>query len=181
MKFSAVLLAISILGLSSVSCAQSSFGLGLRVGTEMEVRLPDGPGKLDSDKALGGYVNYFWHEKLGLELGYTNLGSSSRSGILDAGFELDGNLYTFGLVGSVPIADQWRLLGGVGGFNLREDGTSITIAGARPFDNDDSGFYLDAGARFDFNPNIAARLSYQWFDFDQGGDGTPWLGAEVRF
>lgn len=181
MKIKCVLLAVAALSLSTLSFAESSFGLGLRGGTEMDGRLPDGPGALDSDNALGGYVNYFWHQNLGIELGYANLGSSSRSGILDAGFELDGDLYTVGLVGSFSISEQWHLLGGVGGFNLREDGVSISIAGIRPLDNDDSGFYLEAGTRFDFNESFAARLSYQWFDFDQQSDGTPWLGAEVRF
>lgn len=181
MKFKVILLAISALALSNMSLAQSGFGLGLRGGTELDGRLPKGPGVLDSDNALGGYVNYFWHQNLGIELAYANLGSSSRSGILDAGFDLDGDLYTFGLVASFPIAERWQLLGGIGGFNLREDGTSVSIAGIRPFDNDDSGFYLEAGSRFDFNESLSARLSYQWFDFDRESDGTPWLGAEVRF
>lgn len=181
MKPTIVLLAFAAIALSSATYADSGFGLGLRAGTELEGRLPKGPGALDSDNALGGYVNYFWHDNFGLELGYTNLGDSSRSGILDAGFNLDGDLYSFGLIGSFPVTDQWRLLGGVGGFELREDGSSITIAGVRPLDNDDSGFYLEAGTRYDFNQNIGARFSYQWFDFDQSSDGTPWLGAEVRF
>lgn len=176
-----ILLALGLLSLSSISFAQTGFGFGLRFGDTMSARLPAGPGALDSKSAFGGYGNYFWNENFGLELGYTDLGTSERSGIADAGFDLDGELYTLGVIASVPLQERFSVFGGLGAFNLREDGTSITIAGPRKFDNNDSGFYAEVGGHVSFNDQFGARLSYQWFNFENGNDGTPWLGLEVRF
>ena len=73
------------------------------------------------------------------------------------------------------------MLSGVGAFDLNEDGTGFGVAGPYPINNDDSGAYVEVGARYRFDGPIALRASYQWFDFDAGGDGTPWVGIEVGF
>lgn len=176
-----ILLVLGLLSLSSISLAQTGFAFGLRAGDTMPARLPAGPGALDSKSAFGGYGNYFWNENFGLEVGYTDLGASQRSGIADAGFDLDGALYTAGLIASAPLRERFSAFGGLGAFNLREDGTSITIAGPRKFDNNDSGFYAEIGGHVAFNEQFGARLSYQWFNFENGNDGTPWLGLDVQF
>lgn len=172
---------VAILSLPSISFAQSGFGFGVRVGDTMDARLPDGPDAIESRRAFGGYGNYFWNETFGVEFGYSDLGTSQRSGAADAGFRLKGALYTLGLTASAPLQDRFSVFGGLGAFNLREDGTSITIGGLHSLDNNDSGFYAELGGHVNFNEQIGARLSYQWFNFENGSDGTPWLGLDVRF
>ncbi len=177
----AIALAFGLLSLSSIGFAQAGFSFGLRVGDTMPARLPASPGALDAKSAFGAYGNYCWSDTFGVEFSYSDLGTSQRSGVPDAGFQLDGALYTLGLTASAPVRGQLRVFGGVGAFNLREDGTVMTIIGPRQFDNSDSGFYAEAGGRYAFNEQFGARLSYQWFNFDNGNDGTPWLGLDVRF
>lgn len=164
-----------------VIAAETPFYLGLRVGSAMEERLPQEPGNLDTDTPLGGYVGYNFTDFVGVEVAYTDLGKSTRSAIADAGFDLDGSLWTIGATGNVPINEQFSAFGGAGYFELSEDGTAISIAGPRRINLDDSGFYVEAGGRYHFNDQFAARLSYQWFDFDRDSDGTPWFGLEVGF
>jgi opacity protein-like surface antigen len=176
-----IFFALGLLSFSSASFAQTGFSFGLRVGDTMESRLPGGPGAVDSKRAFGGYGNYFWDDHFGVEFGYSDLGTSNRSGAADAGFRLSGALYTLGLLGRASLQDQFSIFGGLGAFNLREDGTSITLIGPRNLDNNDSGFYAEFGGQYAFNDKIGARLSYQWFNFENGSDGTPWLGLEVRF
>lgn len=176
-----ILLALGLLSLSSLSFAQTGFGFGLRAGDTMPARLPAGPGALDSKSAFGGYGNYFWNENFGVEFGYSDLGTSQRSGVADAGFRLDGALYTLGLIARTQVRERFSVFGGLGAFNLSEDGTSNTIAGPRKLDNNDSGFYAELGGHVAFNDQFGARLSYQWFNFENGNDGTPWLGLEMRF
>ena len=176
-----IVLALGLLSLSAITFAQNGFDYGLRFGDTMSARLPDSPGALDTKSAFGAYARYSWNETFGVEFGYSDLGTSVRTGVPDAGFRLDGALYTLGVTASVPVQGQLSLFGGLGAFNLREDGTSNTIIGPRQLDNNDSGFYLEAGGRYAFNEQFGARLSYQWFDFERGNDGTPWLGLDVRF
>ncbi len=176
-----ILLALGLLSLSSISFAQEGFGFGLRVGDTMNARLPNDAGALDSKRAFGAYGNYSWNDTFGVEFSYSDLGASRRSGVADAGFQLNGALYTLGVTASAPLQGQISVFGGLGAFNLREDGTSNTIVGPRQLDNNDSGFYVEAGAHYAFNERFGARLSYQWFNFEHGNDGTPWLGLDVRF
>ena len=161
--------------------AEAPFYLGLRVGSAMENRLPQEPGNPDSETPFSGYVGYHFTDFFALEVSYTDLGNSTRSAIVDAGFDLDGSLWTIGATGNLPINEHFSAFGGGGFFDLNEDGTAISLGGPRQLNADDRGFYVEAGGRYRFTEQFAARLSYQWFDFDRDGDGTPWFGLEVGF
>lgn len=167
---------------SSFAAGGHPWYFGLRVGDDLDKRLPAGPGALDTENVFGGYGGYHFNDWFGVEVSVSDLGRSERSGVLDAGFSLEGNLYTAG--GTVRTAlgdDRFSVFGGLGGFRVEEDGRAITIAGSPRLDNSESGFYVEAGGTWQATELVGLRLSYQWFDFDRDSDGTPWLGAQVAF
>ena len=154
--------------------------IGARVGAAPEDRF-DFHGNLNSDTPYGIYGGWMFSPSFGVEVSYTDLGTSEVVGIADGGFRVDGDLATLGLIYDYAVNDQCSLLAGVGVFDLSEDGEAFTIAGPRPLNLDDNGAYVEVGARFALTPAFAIRTSYQWFDFDANSDGIPSLGAEFSF
>lgn len=184
MRLISGLLAVAVLLGCNMALAASKLPwyFGLRFGDDMDKRLPtSGGGALDSERPLGATFGYNFREHFAVEGSISDLGRSELTGIADGGFALEGNVFTVGIVAQTDVADRFSVFGGIGGFRLQEDGTANTIAGSRRFDIDQSGFYVEGGARFKLNDIVHIRGSYQWFDFDQDSDGTPWLGAEVSF
>lgn len=170
-----------LLAFAATAPAQDqSFYAGLDVGGKLDGRFDDF-GKLDSDTPFGGHFGWQFHEILSLEAGLINVGETARSAATDAGFELDGTLYQLGVVGRIPVAERWELLGGVGAYRLDEDGTTSTLIGVRPFDNSDSGYFVEAGARFRLNDAWALRAGYRWYDFDPNSEGHATGGVELAW
>jgi OmpA-OmpF porin, OOP family len=155
--------------------------LGLRAGTDLDNRFDDLGGNINTDTPYGGYVGWRINDLFAVEFAASDLGQSKRSNIADGGLDVDGALYQLGLVASLPVSEQFEVLGGVGGFRLNEDGKSSTIAGSTNVDLGDSGVYLEVGARYRFNPQWSVRTSYAWYDFESGSDGNFWGGVQLDF
>jgi len=155
--------------------------LGVRGGSAMEDRYGEFTPELDADNPLSVYGGWNFSALWGLELGYIDLGETTAPNIADAGLDADGHLVTGGVSFRAPVAERFDVFAGAGLFKLSEDGVTYTVAGPIPLDLDDDGVYVEVGGRFHFNDRVALRASYQWFDFEKGNDGTPWIGAELRF
>lgn len=166
---------------SGTVMADNDFYLGARAGSALNDRFDNTASNVDSDNAYSFNGGWNFNEHWGLELGYIEPGDLHADAVADAGFDLDGSMVTAGVTYRMPLANNFELLSGVGAFDLNEDGTLTTIAGPVPVSNDDSGVYVEVGARYRFDGPIALRASYQWFDFDSNGDGTPWIGIEFGF
>ncbi len=179
--FKAGLLAFAGLVCAGAAHAQVGGYIGARVGDSPEDRFGNVVGNVETDTPYGIYGGWNFHPNWGIEVSYSDLGTSEVSGIADGGFRVDGDLATLGLVYNMPLNDNFSLLAGVGGFDLSEDGTAFTIAGPQRLNLDDSGVYIEVGARYRFNGPIAIRASYQWFDFERDTDGIPTIGAEFNF
>jgi len=175
------LLMISGLLCASAACAEVGGYIGARIGDSPDERFGNVVGNLDTDTSYGIYGGWNFHPNWGVEVSYTDLGTSKVVGIADGGFRVDGDLATVGVVYNQPINENFSLLAGVGGFDRSEDGEALTIGGPRRLNLDDSGVYIEVGARFRFNGPLAIRASYQWFDFERDSDGIPTLGAEFNF
>lgn len=175
-------LAVVLAALCSSPCwAETSVYAGLRAGSNLDGRFDNFGGNIDTDTPYGGYIGWNLNPSFAIEFAASNLGSSTRSNVADGGFDVDGALYQLGVVASLPLSDQFNLLGGVGGFRLNEDGDASTIAGPVSLDLGDTGVYAEVGGRFQLNPQWAFRASYTWFDFDSGSDGNFWGGVELKF
>lgn len=175
-----LLLGVLVLaGATTPALAQAPFYLGLKVGAGLDGRIPDGPGSLDTDTPFGGYAGWRFNDLFALEFGAMQLGNSQRSGILDAGLDVDGWLYQLGVSATMPVSDSFDIQGGVGGFRLNEDGKAITLIGPVDFDNSGSGAYAEIGGRQRLNDQWSLRFGYTWYDFDAAGDGHFWAGAQI--
>lgn len=172
---------IAALAAASMPALAGDFYVGLRAGSDLDGRIDELGGAIDTDNPWGGYAGWRINDTLALEFAASDLGESERSAIADAGLELDGALYQLGLTAQFPLADSFDVFGGLGAFRLEEDGTAITIAGPRDIDLGDTGGYVEAGGRYRFNEQWALRASYTWFDFDGGSDGNFWGGVQLDF
>lgn len=179
-------LIVASLLLAAVGAASADSGayVGLRAGSEMDSRF-NHSANVNADTPFGIYGGWNFNDHWGLELGYTDLGRTTAPGIADFGFDIDGKLLTGGLNYRHSVSENVDLFGGVGLFDLNEDGTATTIAGPIAFNNDDNGLYAEVGGRYHFNERLALRASYQWFDFGStaadDSDGTLMLGLELDF
>jgi hypothetical protein len=177
--------------LSAGAMAGNAF-VGLRFGDAMVDRfdgiIAPAPGaSVDTDTPLGLYGGWNFNAQWALELAYTDLGSVHLGNatpvniVLGAGVDLDGQLLTVGPRYAYEMTDDLALLLAAGIFDLREDGSLSTFGSTLRLENDDRGYYAELGARYRVSGPVALRASWQWFDFDHGADGLPWLGAEFGF
>ncbi len=162
--------------------------VGVRVGNELTNRFDGEWDFFDTKAPRAAYAGWNFNSHWAIELGYTDLGQTrTRFNVVQDYFIADGNLRTLGLSYRRAVAERFDLFAGLGAFNLREAGRLSSVIldpppiGYGPFAVDDTGAYLELGARYHFDGPLALRASYQWFDFDGGGDGTPWLGFEFGF
>ncbi len=165
----------------SAAAPETPFRAGLRFGADMKDRLPAHSGSVDTKIPFGVTGGYQFDDIFGIEVGFTDLGRSRAQPIADAGFDLDGQIWTIGGTAEMPLNESITGFVGAGYFDLSEDGTFSGIAGPRPFNNDDSGAYLELGLRLAVLDQLDVRGSYQHFNFDSSAEGTPWLGLEARF
>jgi OmpA-OmpF porin, OOP family len=172
---------ILLLAAAAAHAETGDFHAGLRFGNSMENRLPQNFSNIDSKTPFGVTGTYEFTDTFGVEVGFADLGKSKVLAVADAGFDLSGSLWTIGGTAQVPLNARFSALVGLGYFKLNEDGSSQTLIGPRRLDNSGSGAYVELGGRFAINDQFGARLSYQHFNFDNGSDGTPWLGLEARF
>jgi len=160
---------------------------GLRVGSEMTGRF-DGGWNFDAETPYGAYAGWYFSDHWAIDLGYTDLGeTSTQVNAAQDYFRANGHMLNLGLSYRHRIAERFDLLASLGVFDLREAGELSNLIldpppiGYGPFRNDDTGAYVELGGRYHFNGPLALRASYQWFDFDRGADGTPWIGLEFGF
>ena len=116
----------------------------------------------------------------GVELAWLDLGRLEVPGIADAGYRVDGSLFSAGVT-YAPDTGPLQPYAKLGWFSRSEDGTALTIAGPRPFELDDDGVMAEVGGRWQFDAAWALRLGYAWYDFDDGADGSVQAVAELRF
>jgi predicted porin len=165
----------------TAAAPETPFRAGLRFGADMKDRLPAHSGSVDTKSPFGVTGSYQFDDTFGIEVGFTDLGRSRAQPIADAGFDLDGQIWTIGGTAAWMLNERVSALVGAGYFDLSEDGSFSGIAGSRPFNNDDSGGYLEVGLRLSVSEQLDVRGSYQHFNFDRNAEGTPWLGLEARF
>jgi len=182
-KKSALCVAGLALAMGSTVHADTGVYIGARAGIELKDRFiyPSAP-DVEADTLYGGVLGWNFSDYWGVEVGYNEIGETVGRGVPDAGFTLDGDLATAGVTYRQSLGGDLEFISGLGAFDLSEDGTMNTIAGPRPIDHDDTGAYAEVGARYRFGGGpFAVRASYQWFDFEDGNDGTPWVGVELGF
>jgi len=121
----------------------------------------------DKDSAWKAFLGYqFQQTPVALELGYVDFGKFTGStpvlGVIDTwkakGAYLD-------LVGGLPFNNQFSLFAKVGALRWRVEDTPLAGGASR---HDGTDLTFGAGAQFDFNKNVGARI--EWERFKKAGN-----------
>ena len=133
--------------------------------------IPVGVSCDDTSGAYGVFGGYQFNKYLGAELGYTDLGEVTASGlgttetIKVKGIELLG-------VGTFPINPQFEVYGKVGVFfwDLK-DSCAGTLCGFSSQSDTGTDLTYGLGAKFNFTKNVGVRVQYQRYK-DIGNEAT---------
>lgn len=130
----------------------------------------------ERDKAYKIFGGYQFNRYFGLEAGYFDLGRSSfRATTVPAG-TLDGNMrfrgYNLDAVGTLPIGDQFALIGRVGGAFARTRGSfngtgAATVANPAPTDRQTNP-KVGIGMQYAFTPGFMMRAEAERYGVSDG-------------
>jgi hypothetical protein len=144
----------------------------------------DGRGPYDFDANAENGRNLVagarWDSGLGVEATYVDLGDLVSPGVVDAGFALEGELWSVGATWGWRFARLEPYVK-LGWFTREDDGISISIAGSAPLRVSDDGLMAEAGLRWRVTDPFALRVGYARYDFESEADGSAQLLAEWHF
>lgn len=171
------------LALTPFTASAMDWHVGVGAAGELDERGPDFGEGVDADTA-GVFVFGATHENgFGVEASYVDLGEAEAAPIADAGYSIDGDLWTIGATYAFqtgPVQPFVKL----GWFSRDEDGVALGIAGPVSVNVDDDGLTAEGGVRWRITDMFALRGSYAWYDFEDFGadaDGSFQVLAEFHF
>ena len=176
------LLCLPLLALLPLSAQAVDWHLGAAVADDFDGRTPDfgGPSGVSTETARSLFGGLRFANGLGIEAAWLDLGEASHSAVADAGYRVDGKLWSIGLTWA-PDTGDLQPYAKLGWFDRDEDGTFIGIAGPMPVSYDDDGMMAEVGGRWFLTQSFALRAGYSWYDFEPESDGSVLLGAEWHF
>jgi opacity protein-like surface antigen len=192
-----ITLAVTALAMASSVQAQSSTSpsggysmyapggtyLGLNAG-QSNYRLNNGVGGFASEQRKNAYSIYgggYFNKNFGLELGYSDFDRVSR-----AGGSTYATAFSISLVGKLPVAPAFNLLGKLGTTYGRTDVSSNPASGIAPGKTTGWGLSYGLGAEYAFSTNWSAVLQYDEYRLKFAGTGsdkisTTSLGLRYNF
>lgn len=163
--------------------APNSTYLGFNAG-KSNYSLGSGAGGFAFDKRDTGYSLYgggYFNNHFGVELGYSNFGRISRAG---GSTKAEG--INLSLVGRLPLASSFSLIGKVGTTYGRTNVSSLPASGVAAGRETGFGLSYGVGAEYAITPNWSAVL--QWDEHDlkfpggnRDGVSSTSVGLKYRF
>lgn len=152
---------VALLGALAMAAAPAALAQKGKTASPWYVGLHFGQSDIDAvdetDTAFRILGGYQFHPNLAAELAYTDFGSVSVGGT-----SIKGNAIELVAVGSWPVADRFSIYGKLG-FNQGEfEGGGVS--------DDSIELTYGVGVRWDFMPNLGARL--EWQEYPDVGDGA---------
>lgn len=143
----------------------------------------------DDDTAYGVNLGYRWALNpavaLGVEGGYTDLGTFDPKSSARPVGRADLKGWTLGVNGHFNINDNWYLSGRGGLFRADMKGGYRGIEAPVYVDDTSNGWYTGVGFGYDFSNKASVGLNYDYYKVDEKGlkldPGVISVGAEVRF
>ena len=120
-------------------------------------------------------VGYDYSKNIAIEAAYVNFGDfnldANETGVanpLVGRFDADTDGVSLAVVGKLPLANNFSLLGKIGAYYWNSDtDTSVTQSGApvaiNEVDDDGTDFFYGVGAQYDFN-QFAVRAEYERYN-----------------
>ncbi len=155
-----------------LNAGQSNFSVGGGTGVFSSEK---------KDRAIGVTAGSYFNNNFGAELGYTDFGSISRGG---GNTKAQG--INFSLIGRLPVATSFNLLGKVGATYGRTSVSSAPGSGITAGNESGFGLSYGIGAEYLFTPALSAVLQYDNHDLKFAGGGrdrvsATTLGLRYRF
>ncbi len=165
----------------ATSASAADWYVGVGVAGELDDRTPAVGGfGADTETARSLLGGVMLGNGFAFEASHVDLGDATVAPVADAGYAVDGRLWTAGLAWS-PDTGRLRPFAKLGWFSRNEDGQALTIAGPTPVDFDDDGLTAEVGGRWFVTDAFALRAGYRWYDFDPKADGSVQVAAEFHF
>ncbi len=169
-------------GDGSMFAAGSGY-LGFNLG-QSTYRLNNGLGGFGSQQRKNSYNIYgggYFSENVGVQLGYTDFDRISR-----AGGTTYANGFTVSLVGRLPVAPSFNLLGRLGTTYSRTDVSSNPASGIAAGKASGWGASYGVGAEYMFSPNWSGVVQYDEYRMKFAGTGrekinVASLGVRYKF
>ena len=161
--------------------APGSTYIGLNAG-QSKFRNNNGLGAFPSDskdKSFGLYGGSYFTPNFGLELGYTDLGESSR-----AGGKTEAKAGSVSLIGKLPLNPSFNLLAKLGGTYSQVDVSAQSNTGIATGRKSGWGPSYGVGAEYNFTENVSAVVQYDEYRMPYPGGSKEKLNntsVGVRF
>jgi OmpA-OmpF porin, OOP family len=164
---------------SSSSGGYSMYGpgstyLGFNVG-QSNFHLNNGIGGFPADQTKNSYNIYgggYFTEYLGVQLGYTDFDRINR-----AGGTTYANGFTASLVGRLPLAPSFNLLGRLGTTYSRTNVSSSPLSGIAAGGENSWGASYGIGAEYNFDTSWSAVVQYDEYRMKFAGSGRDKVNA----
>lgn len=176
------------LALSALPVAAEGFYAFADLGTSEYELSADGATDSDDDTALGLGAGYSFNSYIAAELAYRSFGSISdvEDGV---GGEIEASALQLSALGSVPLNEQFSLLGRLGLARMNADFDIAYYGDSLSLSDSTTNLFFGVGARYAFTEQFALRAEYNqyagWDDvFAPGLDLTMSalvIGAELHF
>ena len=163
--------------------APGSAYVGFNIG-QSNLKLNNGNGAFGFERSKNVYNLYggsYFNDFVGAEIGYADFGRINRGG---GQTKADG--FNVGLVGKLPLAPSFNLLGRLGTTYGRTEVSSNIASGVVAGKETGWGGSYGVGAEFLFNPELSAVLQYDEYNLKFAGGNrdkinTTSLGLRYRF
>jgi OOP family OmpA-OmpF porin len=119
----------------------------------------------EKDTAYKAFLGYQFNRYFALEGGYFNLGkfgftsTTSPAGTLEGQVQVEG--INLDMVGTLPMTEQWSVIGRLGGQRARSKGTfrgtGAVIAPSQTRNENDSSYKVGVGLQYEVNPSFLVR------------------------
>ena len=182
MRISPLLFAAALAASLPAHAVDAYLGAGVtQAPDENEVRV--GPGarfEEDNDPYARFFGGVWINENFAVEAAYHDFGQRKLGPYTDFGYDLEADGWSLGVVYEYGDA-AWAPYTKIGYYTADIDGEITTIAGSQRISESDDGLMLEAGVRWTPNDRFSLRGGYEWFDFEEGGDGGLTIAAQFSF
>jgi len=186
----AIILPAALLAISAPAVAQQSdagWYMGGSYGmTSFDIDTAGiiSPSLDDSDSGFKIFGGFQFSRNWGMEFGYVDFGKAGIGGsILGIPFTGDVGVtaFTFAGTGTLPLSENFALLGKVGLANWDAKVNVSTGIGAGSASESGTDMFYGIGARYSFNKNLSVQVEFEQFETDADSASMTSVGLRYKF
>ena len=186
----AIILPAAVLAISAPAAAQQS-DAGWYIGGSYGMTSFDidtagitSPSLDDSDSGFKIFGGFQFTKNWGMEFGYVDFGKAGLAGsVFGIPFTSDVGVtaFTFAGTGTLPLSENFALLGKVGLANWDAKVNVSTGIGAGSDSESGTDMFYGIGARYSFNKNLSVQVEFEQFETDADSASMTSVGLRYKF